>query len=114
MFSGLAFFFSIVHWAVIAGAYFMRWGKVFGLVFMYPSPVLLFFTLLNSIGVNWSGEVAQFFIFSALFNGVKYFILVRAVLYEGLNFCSVMAIIGEVVYLATSSAYLVYYSYPIG
>ncbi len=108
MFSGISFFVSLLQWALISVSYFKRWAQVFGIVFVYPSPILLFFTILSAIGVDYGGTTTHFLLASGLFNAVKYFFLVRAIYVEGINFWSVSAALMEALYVGASGTYLAY------
>ncbi len=112
MFSSLAFFITLVHWLLIAATRLgPEWHGFFTPVFLYPSPVLFFFSLLDIAGVGYTGEITRFLVVSAVFNLVKYFILIRAIMAEERNFRNVSAMIGEAAYLCATGWYLTYYSY---
>jgi hypothetical protein len=110
MLAALALMIEVIHWGLIAYTRLSDMPEAFGMVFLQPSPVLLFFTLLD-VGVGFAGETSSILLISLLFNVTKYFILVRALREYGIGFVTGLALAVDIGYLATSGIYLLYYSY---
>jgi hypothetical protein len=96
---------------VLAGlSYVQEWREVFNIVFVHLSPVMVFFGGLESI-MKFTGEFSYFFFPALAYCVVKYILLAIALKNDELGFFNVGALLLEILYVAGSSFYVVYYSY---
>lgn len=101
-----AFLITGLQLALLAAAYFVPWPEVMSLIGAYFSPVFIFFNLLNT-ALEFSGDISYWVIVGLLFCFIKYFIISRAISYDGMGFCDFSAIAFEVIYLIASTYYVI-------
>lgn len=110
MVSFIIFLITLLQLALVAASYLKEWQDVFALVFMHMSPVMVFFGGIEAI-TKFTGEFSFFFWPALGYCIIKYILLTISLKSEQLGFLNVSALIMEIIYVAGSSLYVVYYSY---
>lgn len=110
MVSFLVFLLTLAQLTLIALSYMQQWPDLFALVTVHMSPVMVFFGGLQSL-VNFTGEFSFFFFPALGYSIIKYILLAISLRNEELGLFNVGALVMEIIYVAGSSLYVVYYSY---
>lgn len=107
----LAFLITGSQLALFAAAYFLQWVDVLALIGVYFSPVFIFFSMLGA-ALEFDADLIHYWMLVGLvFCFIKYFLISRAISYDGMGFCDYSAIAFEVIYLIASTYYVIVYSF---
>lgn len=111
MFASLfAFVMVLTQLSVVLLSYHQKWPEVFAVSFYQISPIMVFLGLLNELKL-FSGIASDWVWVGLVYCLTKYFMLTRALVNDDPNFFSLSALVGEVLLIAGSSWYIVYYFY---
>lgn len=110
MVSVIIFLITFAQLALAAASYLNEWTELFSLIFIHCSPVMVFFGAMEAL-VSFSGEYSYFFFQALGFSVLKYILLGIALRGEELGFFNVGALVMEILFIAASGLYVVYYSY---
>lgn len=105
-FSRFALLLVIVEYGCIAYGLTMQSSKLLYHVFIYGSPVNLFQTLLGSGSAVIDSN--KFIVAIFIFHIVKYLTILKAQISDDTNWCKMIAIVLEIVYVAYSG-YLLFF-----
>lgn len=110
MVSVVVFLLTFAQLALAGVSYLKDWSDVFNLIFVHCSPVMVFFGGIEAL-VNFSGEFSFFFFQALGYSVLKYVLLAISLRGDELGFFNVGALIMEILFIAASGMYVVYYSY---
>lgn len=106
----IAFFLTLGQLALLTAAYYVPMEDVFALLAVHFSPITIFFSLLDH-ALEFNGDISYWLWVGLVYCLVKYFIISRAIVSDGVGFWDVSAMLLEAAYLAGTTFYVVNNSY---
>lgn len=110
MASFIIFLITLLQLALVGISYFKEWQEFFSLLFVHMSPVMVFFGGIEAL-TKFTGEFSFFFFPALGYCIMKYILLAISLRGQSPGFLNMGALFLEIIYVAGSSVYVVYYSY---
>ena len=101
-----AFLITFIQLVVLATAFYIPWPEIQVLLGAYFSPVYVFFGFLNA-ALEFTGDISYWLFVGLVYCLIKYFIVARAIISDGIGFCDVSALFMEIIYLVGSTYYII-------